>query len=419
WIVFILLIPNSCFPNLEELDLTLWEARDQPVEFAGAVEDMASGLQKLRKVSHSLSFLLRGRFLLIFCRNCESLEELHLGYYHPFYLEQNAIADAIRERPGLRSLTIDVVSSEKWIVSSVLIDALLSLKNLTCLNLSNMALSDALFCGLADAALPLRELKICSGFSKFGLSYLMRNCNLLQHLDLMSIELNVPPLEDPFIELSLLLPNLISLTLGHCGNLTVTEPTFFAVVRNCPLITKISTVIRECPLSTKICMDSTSVETKKVDEASLMSLAVNFHVKILSLICSEPLKDESVEMIASVCPNLEEISLNVAYSGVAQFVVDFQVPALLTLNLSGLEISDETLSAISKNCCWLKYLYLKSCKEITDKGVKKVVENCKQLRMMDLMSCEKVSADVVSWMIYASPSMRMLRPPYLFRKAIF
>ncbi|MED6110275.1 hypothetical protein PIB30_041384 [Stylosanthes scabra] len=423
---------GTCFPNLEELDLTLWEARDQLDEnmeavFAGPVEAMASGLQKLRKVSLGLSFLVRGPFLLIFCRKCESLEELSLGYL-PDDLDQNAIADVIRLRPGLRSLTVDILGSENWLMSSVLIHALLSLKSLTCLNLSKMALSDVLFCGLADAGVPLRELNLrdCSGFSKSGLSYLLSKCNLLQNLDLGSVELTVP-LEDPFVEWSLFLPNLISLTLGHCGNLNVTELTFFAVVQNCPLITKISMLISECPLS-----------TKEVDEGSLMSLPVNCHVKILSLICSDALNDESVKMIASVCPNLEEIdlslcggitdraalevlkmcpkirSLDVGYSGVAEFVVDFQVPALFRLNLSGLEISDETLSAISKNCCWLKYLNLESCNEITDKGVKKVVENCKQLRMMDLMSCEKVSADVVSWMVLASPSLRMLGPPPSF-----
>ncbi|MED6111399.1 hypothetical protein PIB30_051975 [Stylosanthes scabra] len=429
----------TCFPNLEELDLSYSKVRPQPsvpgdgdgnVEamFAGVVEAMASGLQKLGKLRLYGSPLRRGPFLLTFCRNCESLEELDLDYINS-HLEQGAIVDAIRQRPGLRSLTVEAIyDGGRKFLSCEFIDAFLSLKGLTCLDLHYLGLSDVFFCAVADAGLPLRKLKLsaCFGFSRFGFSYLFSKCNLLQHLDLGTVKF-VEPIEDSFIEWSLFLPNLISLYLsGFCRNLIATELTLFAVVRNCPLITE-------------ICMNETGFGTKKVDEASLMSLAVNHHVKILNLSGNDQLKDETVMMIASVCPNLEKInlgqcrsitdraalvvlkmcpkitSLKVEFSGVAQFQIDFQVPALLELDLTGLDISDETLSAISKNCCWLKDLKLESCKEITAKGVKKVVENCKHLKMMSLSRCNKVAADVVPWMVSARPSLRTLIHPPSFR----
>ncbi|MED6147363.1 hypothetical protein PIB30_043421 [Stylosanthes scabra] len=424
----------TCFPNLEELDLSYSEVRvpddcrNVEAMFAGTVEAMASGLQKLRKLRLYGTPLRRGPFILTFCRNRESLEEIDFDYI-PSHLEHCAIVDAIRERPGLRSLTVHAIfDPPRRIVSSELIDAFLSLKGLTCLDLDYMGLSDVFFCAVADAGLPLRKLKLreCFGFFRFGFSYLFRKCNLLQHLDLGMVKF-IEPIEDSFIEWSLLLPNLMSLYLcGLAGDLIATELTFFAVVRNCPLITE-------------ICMFRTGFSTKKVDEASLMSLAVNRHVKILNLYGNDQLKDESVMMIASVCPNLEKInmgdcrsitdraalavlkmcpkitSLKVEFSGISQFLVDFQVPALLELDLTGLDINDETLSAISKNCCWLKDLKLESCKKITAKGVKEVVENCKHLKMMCLWGCNKVAADVVPWMIFARPSLRMLIHPPSFR----
>ncbi|MED6147366.1 hypothetical protein PIB30_043424 [Stylosanthes scabra] len=432
----------TCFPNLEELDLSYSKLRAQPsvpgdgdgnVEamFAGAVEAMASGLQKLRKLRLSGSPLHRGPLLLTLCRNCESLEELDLGY-NPCHLKEGGIVDAIRERPGLRSLTVHAIfDRRRRIVSSELIDAFLSLKGLTCLDLDYMGLPDVFFCAVADAGLPLRKLKLsaCFGFSRFGFSYLFSKCNLLQHLYLDWVKF-IEPLEDPFIVWSFSLPNLISLYLSNYGrNLIATELTFLAVVRNCPLITE-------------ICMNQTGFGTKKVDEASLTSFAinrhVNRHVKILNLYGNDQLNDESVMIIASVCPNLEKInlgrcrsitdsaalvvlkmcrkitSLKVEFSGVAQFQIDFQVPALLELYLSGLDINDETLSTISKNCCWLKDLKLESCGEITAKGVKKVVENCKHLKMVSLWGCNKVAADVVPWMVFARPSLRMLIHPPSF-----
>ncbi|MED6184393.1 hypothetical protein PIB30_047082 [Stylosanthes scabra] len=403
----------SCFPNLEELDLTLCKARDQPdggdvvAVFGGAVEAMGSKLQKLRKVKLCLSFLHRGTFILHFCRNCVSLEELHLGCMPSLLeqsLEQNAIAEAIRERPGLRSLK---VNATRQIVSSELIDALLtlkmltfldlvliaecfpnleeihvtftsvysetdlqvkaltsglkklrkvylsgsyilqdssiftlcqncvslealvvhqtgslseianairerpqlrslearggiltlelintlvSLKCLTCLHLSGSSISDEALCALADEVLPLRELSLwgCSGYQYSGISCLLRKCNNLQHLDLQDTEfLN----DECVIELSLLLGNLNVVKLG--GNANLTDLSLFAIMRNCPLITEIS-------------MERNSVGKQKVEEDCLV---VNSHVKFLYLARNYCLNDESVKMIASVCPNLEIIDL--------------------------------------------------------------------------------------------------------------
>ncbi|MED6156145.1 hypothetical protein PIB30_011875 [Stylosanthes scabra] len=97
-----------------------------------------------------------------------------------------------------------------------------------------------------------------------------------------------------------------------------------------------------------------------------------------------------------------------------QFRVNFKVPTLFVLNLSGLRISNEELSLISKSCYNLKELTLESCHGITARGLKQVVKNCKQLRKISLLLCEKVPANVVPWMISARPSLRKIQPPPQF-----
>jgi hypothetical protein len=63
-------------------------------------------------------------------------------------------------------------------------------------------------------------------------------------------------------------------------------------------------------------------------------------------------------------------------SSVKLLRIKFVIPQLEVLNLS----DDETLYAISKNCCGLLKLLLRKCGRVTKKGVKHVVENCTQLR---------------------------------------
>ncbi|MED6141933.1 hypothetical protein PIB30_108387, partial [Stylosanthes scabra] len=192
----------------------------------------------------------------------------------------------------------------------------------------------------------------------------------------------------------------------------------------------------------EIRMESTCVGKHKLQEDCLV---VNSHVKFLYLASNSCLNDESIKMIASVCPNLEIIDFScckrISVGAVEvllrcckiqrmdlagyrrelsqfQFRVNFQVPTLFLLNLSWCRISDEDLSLISKNCYNLKELNLDYCHEITDNGVKQVVKNCNQLRMLSLYSCEEVSCDVVAWMVFERPSLRKIIPPKFYNSGI-
>ncbi|MED6131387.1 hypothetical protein PIB30_009609 [Stylosanthes scabra] len=356
-----LVLIDECFPNLEEIDVSL-------TYLFPDTEALASGLKKLRKLDLSGTYMLGDSSIFTFCQNCVSLEALVV--HQTDSISKIGIGNAIRQRPQLRSLDV------RW-------------GNVTLEFIAALAL-----CAIAEGGLPLRELSLgdSSGYQYSGISCLLRKCNL-QYLDLQRTEfLN----DECVIELSLLLGNLNVVKLS--GNEKLTDLSLLAIMRNCPFITEIR-------------MERTSLGKHKLEEDCLV---VNSHLKFLYLAQNKWLDDGSVTMLASVCPNLGMIDLteswrvskgaidvlqmcrkiqhmNLAHLGwdLFQFLVNFEVPTLFVLNLSWTRISDEELSLISKSCYKLKELNLDCCQKITANGVKQVVKNCKQLRMISLYSCEK------------------------------
>ncbi|MED6123486.1 hypothetical protein PIB30_049566 [Stylosanthes scabra] len=405
-----LVLIAECFPNLEEIDVSFVP------EFPNAdlhVKALTSGLKKLRQVNLSGSYFFDGSSIFTLCQNCVSLEALAVDEGDDSKI---AIANSIRERPQLRSLK--VISQS--VTLEPIVDTLVSLKFLTCLDLFQACISDEALCAIAEGGPPLRELNLysCQGYGLGGISCLLRKCNNLQCLDLRRTDF----LNDQCVmDLSLLLGNLKVVNLSQNANLT--DLSLYAIMRNCPLITEIR-------------MDCTGVGKQKVEEDCLV---VNSHLKFLYLAANSGLDDESVTMLASVCPNLEIIDLTSSCRRISkgaidilcrcckiqrmdidrigcdlpqfQFRVNFEVPTLSVLNLSLCSISDEELSLLSKSCYNLKELTLDFCDKITANGVKQVVKNCKQLRMISLLCCNKVTCDVVAWMVLARPSLRKILPP--------
>ncbi|MED6192493.1 hypothetical protein PIB30_010428 [Stylosanthes scabra] len=362
-----LVLIAECFPNLEEIDMSY------PLPgLVFEIKALTSGLKKLRKVDLSGTYFLEDSSIFTLCHNCVSLEALVVHDASSF--SNIGIANAIRQRPQLRSLAV-----RRGNVTSELIDAFVSLKDLTCLDLSESHISDEALCALAEGGLPLRELCLdnCKGYGFDGISCLLRKCNNLQCLGLQGTEfLN----DECVIDLSLLLGNLNVVKLNRNDNLT--DLSLFAIMCNCPLITK-------------IWMERTSVGKHKLEENCLV---VNSHLKFLYLAWNSWLDDGSITMLASVCPNLEMIDLGESCGRISkgaidvlwrcckiqrmdlygigrdlsqfQFRVNFEVPTFFVLNLSSCSISDEELSLLSKSCYNLKELTLDFCGEITANGGK-------------------------------------------------
>jgi hypothetical protein len=146
------------------------------------------------------------------------------------------------------------------------------------------------------------------------------------------------------------------------------------------------------------------------------SFAVSPRLKSLYLANNSCLRDESIEMFASIFPNLRLLDLSFSYNiseeGICQVLkrcseirhlnltgclavklrgMNFEIPNLEVLNLSSTRVDDEALYAISKSCRGLSQLLLEYCYDVTVKGVRHVVENCTQLTEINLKGCPKVS----------------------------
>jgi F-box/leucine-rich repeat protein 2/20 len=388
------------------------------------VKAMLTALPKLRKVNLSGFFPVNDLLLLHLCKNCEFLEDIVM-LKSPF-LTYHGIASAIRQRPTLRSISFPWSSCRfHENISSNFIDSLLSLKGLTCLDLSYAHISDELFSSIAMEDRPWRRLifQYCTGYSYDGIFSLLSKCQHIQHLDLTNADF----LSDHHVvKLSLFLADLVSINLSKCCKLT--DSTLFALVRNCPSLSDIK-------------MENTSIGENIVENSNpLMNFVLNHQLKSLYLAHSSLLTDESIIMVASLFPNLQLLDLshcdNISGDGIYQVLrrcckirnlnlayclgvklrgMNLEFPKLEVLNLSYTSIDDETLYVISKNCRGLWQLLLKSCKTVTKKGVKHVVENCRKLREINLKFCDKVCADIVDSMVHSRPSLRKIIAPPDYR----
>jgi F-box/leucine-rich repeat protein 2/20 len=222
-----LVVISDCFPFLEELDLS------NPIKSYVKVNAMFLVLPKLRKVNLSGYFYINNSMLLHLCKNCEFLQEIVIP--NNFFITHDGIAFAIRERPRLSSLSITNTLKIENRVSNFtphFIYSLVSLKGLTCLELSYLHIKGDLLDSIAMKGLPLKRLVLdhCTGYSSDGIHRLLSKCQFIQHLDLQNAKF-----QDNFVyhTLSLFLGNLVSINLSHCENLS--EITLFTLVVLCSM----------------------------------------------------------------------------------------------------------------------------------------------------------------------------------------
>ncbi|PNX71796.1 F-box/LRR-repeat protein, partial [Trifolium pratense] len=383
----------ECFPLLQELDFSY--PSDSGYKNYSSYEDgvkaISLALIKLRKVNLS-GFPINNQSLFHLFNNCKYLEEVIM--FDCDEITNEGIASALRERPGLRSLSFSATSSNpeyrEMFATSHLIDSLVSLKSLTCLALHNLNISDELLNSIAREGLPLMSLDLqsCTDYSFNGIFYLLSKCQHIQHLGLESAYF----LEDQHVvQLSSLLRDLVSINLTCCQ---LTKSALFTLANNCPSLSEIN-------------MEMTG-ENVVGNSDSLGKLCVYPQLKALYLGKTSWLSDESIIMFASIFPNLELLDLNLCNDiseGICEVLrkcyklrhlnlaycprvklhgLNFVVPKLEVLDLSNTKVDDETLYVISKNCPGLLQLLLEHCNDVTEKGVKHLAENCTQLRKIKI-----------------------------------
>jgi len=138
----------DCFPLLEELDLSNPTYIKDASNYLNGVETLSSTLLNLRKINLSFHRHINNLSLLRLFKNCKLLEEVIVS--KSYSITYPGIALAICERPTLRSLslsttpTLESMEYGETYLTSHFIHSLVSLKGLTCLDLSSLNISDEL-----------------------------------------------------------------------------------------------------------------------------------------------------------------------------------------------------------------------------------------------------------------------------------
>ncbi|XP_045815789.1 SCF E3 ubiquitin ligase complex F-box protein pof2-like [Trifolium pratense] len=381
----------ECFPLLQELDLSYQYGWKNYSSYVDVVEALSLALIKLRKVNFS-GFHINNQSLFHLFNNCKHLEEVIL--FNCDEITNEGFVFALRERPTLTSLSFSLsyksAEYRKVFSTSHFINSLVNLKGLTCLVLQSLIITDELLYSIAREVLPLTRLDLqhCTNYSYNGILCLLSNCQGIKYLDLQGAYF----LEDEHVvKLSSLLRDLEFINLSWCAKLT--KSALFTLTKNCPSLSEIK---------------MESIGSKSVHNSdSFVEFGVRPQLKSLYLGLNSWLSNESIIMFASVFPNLQLLDLwsfkplNDISEGICEVLrkcskirhlklngcsrvnllgLNFVVPNLEVLNLSGTMVNNETLYVISKSCCGLLQLLLYNCKPVTQKGVKYLLENCTKLR---------------------------------------
>ncbi|XP_058742504.1 uncharacterized protein LOC131615000 [Vicia villosa] len=387
-----LFLVAECFPLLQELDLSdpILKIKDyhcNKSSFLDGVEALSLSLSKLRKINLSSHLYINDKSIFHLFNNCKLLQEVILPHCHE--ITKEGVASALSEKQStLRYLSLPLFRAAQ------VINSLLSLKGLTYIDMKFSTISDALLTSIAMEGLPLKRIGIgyCKGYTYTGLFTLLSKCQSIQYLDLQFTEF----LNDlHVVDLSLYLVGLVSVNLSLCR--MVTESSLFVLVRKCPSLSQIIMI---------------GIAVKSIQNYDyLMDFGVYPQLQSLNMSNHLWLGDESIKMFASAFPNLHRLDLNscikISDEGIVHVLrtcrkishlnlssswlkllgMNYELPKLKVLNLSGSKADDETLYSISNNCCGLLQLFLNSCYVCTEKGVKHVVEKCTQLREIHLRYC--------------------------------
>ncbi|GAU16362.1 hypothetical protein TSUD_117110 [Trifolium subterraneum] len=399
----------DCFPFLEELDLSY---PGELVNYSVGIQALSLSLFKLRKINLTNHLQLNDELIFQLFKNCKCLQEA-ITVFCP--LLTAGVACALSERPILRSIYFESIHLQH--VTSHFIHSLLSLKDLTSIQFARWHISDELLSSIAMASLPLRRLALlnCTGYTYSGIFFLLSKCQHIQHLDLKDTDfLNNTCVAD----LSLLLPELVSINLGICSMLT--DSSLFTLVRNCPSLVEINmqfilfdnhnSLMEDCVVNPQLKYLFLASSPGLQNENIIMLAAIFPNLQRLDFSCCSFITEEGIGQVLRNCPKIRHLDLTCCTS-VKSLGIHFDVPKLEMLNLTSTIVDDEALCVISKRCRGLLQLVLTHCLHITRKGVMHVVKGCTQLKEINLMLCPKVHASVVASMVVSNPSLRKIVIP--------
>ncbi|KAJ8634862.1 hypothetical protein MRB53_009129 [Persea americana] len=400
----------ASFPDLEELDISYPSSPSGEGVSNKGISGIAAKLQKLRSINISGNSFISDVSL----RKLSSLSSLsEISAQSCSRLTISGINYVIQYCNNLCSLSVSINPISSSNIESFCSNA----RNLQCLNLSGKGIyvSDELLSVIGNHNLVLRKLVLseCHGFTFDGLSAVVLGQQSLQHLDLEAIDFLT---DEMMSSLSEHLPHVFSIDLDWCTHLT--SSTIFNLAKNCPSLEEIS-------------MSHTSLGLGGEDSVS--ELGKNCKIRSLKLRHNKNLRDETLERIGTLCPELRSLDVSYCWSvtgvgigGIGKYCTkitelridecgqvrnlgsDSQFSKLEVLMAYASGIEDEGLEMIGRGCQRLRILHMKDCVRVTEKGIRELLKSCKVLRKLNLKCCCDLSADFFAWMMSSGPSLRTI-----------
>ncbi|XXG51973.1 hypothetical protein AAC387_Pa03g0411 [Persea americana] len=269
------------------------------------------------------------------------------------------------------SISINPISSSHAFIESFRANA----SNLQ--SLAKTRVSDELLCVIGNHNLVLVKLVLSSshGFTFDGRSAVVLGQQSLQHLDLFATDFLT---DEMMSSLSVHLPHVFSIGLKYC--IPLTSSTLFNLAKNCPSLEEIS-------------MSYTSLGLGGEDLVS--ELGKNCKILSLKLRNNENLRDETLERIGTLCPELSSLDVSRCWSitgvgigGIGKHCTkitelridrcrkvrnlgsDLQFSKLEVLMASASGIEDEGLEMIGRGCQRLWILHVEDCRGVTKEGLR-------------------------------------------------
>ncbi|KAI7986617.1 F-box/LRR-repeat protein 2 [Camellia lanceoleosa] len=317
----------DALPWLEELDIrfscyywsTEWNSNSRSAKYLitdAGIEVMSCKLRGLRKIDITGQVGCSDRSLIALSSNCVLLNEIRCGLCK---VTEHGICFVLRHSRNLICFKVESCYSSPD-NSFTFENSMIYATSLRDLALDPHGNHDRLICSIATAGIQLEKIVLYddSGLSLHGLSTFLCACPSLTHLMLGSIKI----LTDNYMrDLCRYLPNLVSITIDGCSNLTTA--TFFILAKECPVLSEIE-------------MPHINLH---VEDDFDMDLERNYRIRSLDLSCAR-VNNKFLKKVGVVCPNLQ------------------------TLDVSGLYRLTEGIEDILKCCSQMKHLTVDRTREI-------------------------------------------------------
>jgi len=214
-------------------------------------------------------------------------------------------------------------------------------------------------------------------------------------------------------------PNLLSLTLTDCSN--ITDLSVSEVARRCSKLHTLT--LTGCGNITDLSVSEVARRCSKLHTLDLQGCwkISDLSVSKVARRCSKlhtlnlqgcwKITDLSVSEVARRCSKLHTLNL----SSYGSYVTDLSVSEvarrcskLHTLDLEGCwKITDASVSEVARRCSKLHTLNLRWCESITDASVSEVARQCSNLHTLILTGCGNVTSTCKDALQQAHPQLQL------------